>query len=660
MSARSPIGRPIIGRPRRSRTIGSAEYQTPVKTARGQHSRHRSAHDKDDVGFIPEVPRIPDRFLSRKENHDPSSAQETTQSTAAEEVGLKSTPAPHTRYLPNCSFGKPKEVQVISNAMMQAYVAMRGNSMGGQSENDPLFEWIQQREELAQASKPKIHQKRDISRMLELIDKALESSNMGGDSPRDCVFEVYRPDFDHIKPPQDMDMSANVFSACCSDFEWTDDSDDEEAHVPSGRISPCTFLEWSKNCVRWNADENENKKDTASYLRIRPPTPKAPLLPRQHEHIPHGYLEPQWDVNTGEELTPTYHVPTSPSIIYTPPGVEFTGFRTANFHQQYKRMAPLAERELRTKLYGGEEVPPQLSDDENDRFSPSEVDAATAAVPELHGRQGPEIEAAFRDQWAAIRRAEEAEKALYKHAEQQRAHIARLQYDQRHLHEFLPALHVRREMRDARAREQVALQMRRGARIRAYVAEHALEAQSRLDTAWHRLNCTQAKVGENTLRIASLENEVRELCFRGGVRDPEHAYAVLMGVESDAGDGAPIPAPAPAPAPADINVNANGYGDYGYGYSAGGGGNEYGQGVGGNVNGGPMGPWSASSLGRAEEEYDRFLADMQMQNRTRANIREWEKRYDDDESRDSGVAGVEGCDRYHFQHHGPGVMGYRA
>ncbi|KAI1753688.1 hypothetical protein F4782DRAFT_545492 [Xylaria castorea] len=657
MSARSPIGKPIIGRPRRSRTIGSAEYQTPVRTAHGQHSRHRSAHDKDDVRLIPEVPRIPDRFLPHQENHDSSSEQAVMQNTAGEkEVDLKEIPAPHTRYLPNCSFGKPKEVQVISNAMMQAYVAMRGNSMGGQSENDPLFEWIQQREELAQASKPKIHQKRDVSRMLELIDKALESSNMGGDSPRDCVFEVYRPDFDHIKPPQDMDMSANVFSACCSDFEWTDDSDDEEAHVPSGRISPCTFMEWSKNCVRWNADENKNKKDTASNMRMRPPTPKAPVPPRRHEHIPYGYLEPQWDINTGEELTPTYYVPSSPSIIYTPPGVEFTGFRTTNFHQQYTRMAPLAERELRAKLYGGGEVFTQLSDDESDRFSSSEVDAATAAVPELHGRQGPAIEAAFRDQWAAVRRAEEAEKALYQHAEQQRQHMARLQSDQHHLNEFLPALHVRREMRDARAREAVESQMRRGAKIRAYVAEHALEAQSRLDMAWYRLNCTQAKVSENMLRIASLENDVRDLCFRGGVRDPEHAYAVLMGVESDAGDGVPVPADAGVDfhtnANANINVNVNGYGEYGHGYD---GGNGNGNGIGGH-----MGRWSTSSLGRAEEEFDRFVADMQMQNSGRATIREWEKRYDDDESRDSGVAGVGGRDRYRFQHQGHDGLGYRA
>lgn len=96
--------------------------------------------------------------------------------------------------------------------------------------------------------------------MLQLIDKTLEPSNMGGDSPRDCVFEVYRPDFEHIKPPQDIDMSAHIFASSCDDFEWEDDSDDDEADVPSGRISPCTFLEWSKDCVRWNAENMEIKQ----------------------------------------------------------------------------------------------------------------------------------------------------------------------------------------------------------------------------------------------------------------------------------------------------------------------------------------------------------------------------------------------------------------
>ncbi|RWA12687.1 hypothetical protein EKO27_g2407 [Xylaria grammica] len=384
MSARSPLGQPIVGRPRRS--LGSSEVKISQNDANGHHNRHSPAYGKDDDEFIPQVPRIPDRFQPRRDPRlDPRPARS---SEDEKNVDLKSIPAPHTRYLPNCSIGKPKEVQVVSNAMMQAYVAMRGNYLGGQGGHDPLFGWIQQREELAYPWKPKIHHKRDVSRMLQLIDKALESSNMGGDSPRDHVFEVYRPEFDHIKPPQNIDMSPHVFAASCGDFEWEDDSDDEEADVPSGRISPCTFMEWSKDCVRWNAENIENKKDTTSYLRMRPPTPKVPAPPRRHEHVPSSRFEPQWDIHTGEELTPTYRVPTSPSIIYTPPGIEFTGFRTPNFHAQYRRMAPLVERELRTKLYGGQEVFPRLSDGEKDRFSPSTPARAGPRIPRRHRRVG--------------------------------------------------------------------------------------------------------------------------------------------------------------------------------------------------------------------------------------------------------------------------------
>ncbi|KAI0906461.1 hypothetical protein F4823DRAFT_627055 [Ustulina deusta] len=476
-----------------------------------------------------------------------------------------------------------------------------------------------------------------LPRMLQLIDEALESSNMGGDSPRDCIFEVHRPDLEHIKPPQDIDMSAHIFAASCNDFEWEHDSDDEEADVPSGRISPCTFLEWSKDCVRWNADNIENK-DTSSYQRMRPPTPEIPTPPRRHEHIPRGRLEAQWDIYTGEELTPTYHVPTSPSIIYTPPGVDFTGFRTADFHAQYRRMAPLAERQLRARIYGGQDALPGLSDDEKDRFSPSSVDAATGIVPELHSRGGAEIEAVLRGQWAAVAEAEAAERALYRHAELQAAHIERLRFDQRHLHRFLPALHLRREMRDRALQAERERQRRRGASIRAYVADHALEAQSRLDAAAFRLHSTQAKVHQNMVCIADLEHDVRGLCQSAGVRDPGHAYAVLMGDESERGG-----------TPGSGDGNGGGLGGYGDG---GGGG------------GGPMGPWSASSLGRAEEEFDRLVADMQVMGRARegdGSPEAWgeERRDDDDaESGDSGVAGVGSRNRRCARRQDPGGAEY--
>ncbi|KAJ8124990.1 hypothetical protein O1611_g8650 [Lasiodiplodia mahajangana] len=172
MSTRSPIGRPIVGRPRRSRTVGSGENHVIDKTAGSQHNRHGSLHDNRNISLIPRVPRIPDKFLNHKERRDVGRAQDLARDVEGEGAGedegkinLKSIPAPHTRYLPNCSFGKPQAVQVLSNAMMQAYLAMRGNCLGGQDGIDPLFEWIQLREELAHTYRPKkIHDERDVSK----------------------------------------------------------------------------------------------------------------------------------------------------------------------------------------------------------------------------------------------------------------------------------------------------------------------------------------------------------------------------------------------------------------------------------------------------------------------------------------------------------------
>ncbi|KAI1111198.1 hypothetical protein F5Y14DRAFT_464629 [Nemania sp. NC0429] len=762
MSTRSPIGRPVVGRPRHSRTTGSREEHIANNNninnnnaAHGDRNQHGSRHGKHGAPPpVPKVPRIPDRFLLLKDEEEgyeqpkpkpgnatqkppikdsaDSADEKNTADDDNDDVKNKLIPlvpalAPHTRYLPNCSFGRPKEVQVVSNAMMQAYIAMRGNCLGGEEGNDPLFEWIRQREELARDYDPKkIQDKRHVSRMLFLIDKALESSNMGGDSPRDCVFEVYRPDFEHIRPPQDMDMSANEFAACCADFEWggDDDDDDEEADVPSGRISPCTFLEWSKDCVRWNGEVNENKKDTTSYIRMRPVGPAPPRGHRhgdnhnhRHDHRQahghqHGHnherepippdenLEPQWDVNTGEELTPTYYVPTSPSIIYTPPGVEFAGFRTASFHAQYRRMAPLVDRELRARIYGvvyggggdgggGGGGFPHLPDSERDRFSLSEIEAATTTIPELAHRAGAEVAATLQAQWAMVSQAEAAERALRAQAEEQRARISALRADGRRLAAFVPALAVRRDMREARARRRADL-------VRAYVADHALDARGRLDMAAFRLEGARADVARNAARIAALEDEVRALCVSGGVRDAQHAFAVLMGEEDAEGDGEGSCGPGAGGgggggstgaggAGEDLNVGGVGHDHHTHGYGFDGHvhglvpGHEHGYGNGngypgavagvdghGHENAAPLGPWSASSLGRAEEEYDRFVADMHMQGgRSRAGSnKEWERRSassdnddkNDDESHDSGVAGVR--NRSPFQ--GPDGMWYLA
>ncbi|KAI2642205.1 hypothetical protein GGS21DRAFT_546435 [Xylaria nigripes] len=520
MSAPNPIDRAVIGRRRRSRSMGPS-YNTALGANEDRYDR---MHGKDEDEFVPQVPRIPERFRPHEDNHDCPSKQNTEQESG-EYFDWKTIPLNYTRYLPNCSFGKSQKTQVISTAMMQAYVSMRGNYTGVQG-NDPLFDWIQQREELREMSGPKIHEQNDVSRMLGHIDDALESSNPRGHTPRDYLFEIYRPDYLHIKPPQDMDMSPHIYCTSCKDFEW-DDSDDEEQGMPSGRISPCTFREWSKGCVRWNGDVSELKQDTSSFTRMRPPTPEVPESPQQHQPST-GACERQWDLYTGEELSPSYAVPNCPSIIYTAPGVDFSHFYSAKFHGKFRRMLPLVERELRKTYYGGEGPNPGLSEGEKDRFSPSEVAAATGVVPEFHSRPGPEIEAMLQRQWAALLQTEATEIKLYKHEELQTEHIKRLQYDKEHLDKFLPALQIHREMHDQKMREK----KKRDAKIRAYVAQFARDTQSRFDLAYRQLNTTQAKVSENLAVINKLEREIHDICTEVGVRDAEHAYAVLLGTDT--------------------------------------------------------------------------------------------------------------------------------
>ncbi|KAJ2985468.1 hypothetical protein NUW58_g5514 [Xylaria curta] len=107
-----------------------------------------------------------------------------------------------------------------------------------------------------------------------------------------------------------------------------------------------------------------------------------------------------------------------------------------------------------------------------------------------------------------------------------------------------------------------------------------------------------------------------------------------MGAESDDAVGGP-----------QVNGNCNDNYDYGYAYEG-----ESGSSLGSSAS--VTGPWTASSLARAEEEFDRFLANMQRRNAGEGGEDRGgtEKCGEDDErSGDSGVAGVGGrdCQRSH-------------
>jgi uncharacterized protein YacL (UPF0231 family) len=247
-------------------------------------------------------------------------------------------------------------------------------------------------------------------------------------------------------------------------------------------------------------------------------------------------------------------------------------------------------------------------------------------VPDVPPFNGLEIEAKLRDQWTTVKQAEAAEKALYQQAEAQRQHIEQLKADQRHLHKYLPALHLKRELRD----EKLRARRRRGETIRGCVANHALEAQDRLDKAWDQLNWTRSKVSENVVRIAHLEHEIRELCAKANVRDPEHAYSVLMGDDEFIDDDN------------DDNYDDADYADdvarfhhddgYGCGHKDG---YEYGDGL-----DFMQGPWSAASLARAEEDLDRYVAEKNGKEKDMGTGRDAKSYYYDDH--DSGISDVYG------------------
>lgn len=104
-----------------------------------------------------------------------------------------------------------------------------------------------------------------VFRMLSNVERVLQSEEAPKDSPQTSVFEFQRPDVEHIQPPPGMDLSMQTLNACCADFEFEEDESDEDEHVPRGRISPCTFLAWSKDCAVWKEANYEMPNSKASW-----------------------------------------------------------------------------------------------------------------------------------------------------------------------------------------------------------------------------------------------------------------------------------------------------------------------------------------------------------------------------------------------------------
>ncbi|KAI1322955.1 hypothetical protein F5Y16DRAFT_22811 [Xylariaceae sp. FL0255] len=482
------------------------------------------------AGDIPEVPRIPDEFrISAKVNISAPQQQTKLQQpeVAKDQIKFNAASAPralpsHPPVLPGCSQGKHKDVQDISYEMMQTYVAMRGYDMGG--EGDPLFDWFRQRDELAaDLSKPAINQNKDISKMLEGIDKTLGSKN--ADSPLDSEFQVHRPDVNHIKPPEDMDLSAHHhaenYTKHRSHHEI--DSDDDSDSIPDdGRISPCTFLEWSKGCVRWDADKLKvPPESTASFERMRPTESSQGPKRTEHVRVPdmNRKVEFQIDIQSGDTITPAYDVPNSPSIIYTPPGVDLSNFEARpELRDKFRRMAPNVEREFRSAVYGGKVEKTTGSSKDADHFTSAEVNAAASFISEL-GLSRSEVQGYLTAQYDAVKRTEEIEAMLREQANMQEEHIKALQHDAKYLQKWKPALDLKRDEHDQKIHHE--------RKVKDHIVEYTRELQYHLDNATDRVTQVRGQITENFERIAELEARVAGICGDVGVRDAQHAFDVL-------------------------------------------------------------------------------------------------------------------------------------
>ncbi|KAI5928047.1 hypothetical protein F4810DRAFT_705941 [Camillea tinctor] len=447
----------------------------------------------------------------------------------------KTAVGPHARYLPACSGGKPKEKQVISNAMMQAYVKMRGPCMGGTE--DPLFEWIRCREDLP-VRNPAPGHKKDVSRMLELIDKSLEETNMGGDSPRDAVFEVERPNVDHIQVPEGMDTSIHALTASCAEFEFEDDEDDEEADAVGGRVSPCTFLAWSQGCTRWDdsAAKVPHEVIATTHQRQRPatPPPDRPQTPKDRYPYYYHAVSEQYDAVDGSPMTPRYRVPTSPSIVYTPPGVDALDFQPPDFQAQYARMAPLDAWDLRRHQFGGpaQDLEPSGQDE---RYTTEEIESA-ALLPQRFGHmglfRGADLRSYLSAQWAAVANNSAAAAAAESSAVAHETRARELEHDLALLQTvYLPALRRRRVWAARRAR------------IAEHLVRHQAEAQARLNAGYYRLCAQDARRARGAARVQALEHEVRGLCLAEGLACAQDVYDEVDGTgpargeEEEEGEG---------------------------------------------------------------------------------------------------------------------------
>ncbi|KAK7977516.1 hypothetical protein PG988_005006 [Apiospora saccharicola] len=418
--------------------------------------------------------------------------------------------------------------------MLQAYNKMRG-PVPDDSPEDPLFEWIHLREDMSskEGKLPPSRNKRDILRMLRKVDETLSEGNAAGDSPREAVFEINRPGKadHHIRAPPGHDFSTHVLTACCADFEFeSDDSDDEESSVPHGQPtappSPDPPNSWTRPRCR-----RVPSATPAGTSSAKSTSPRATIYP------------------------PCYAVPTSPSLLYEPEGIDAVrAHDPTSFAGRYSRMDPEAGKALRKLvLYyrpntpigsgysdSGSSTPgPSMVDDGDEEYSHSKIEALlmSPTVRPPHTRApglpiAPHLDQHLGKAYATLADHEAQAEEITQNLRRQTARIWDLQEEREHLSAAVGIIQSRQQQQQWTPRATMIRspeEKKREKRISRHLATHIEDVQYKSIQAADTLGHERMTQETNDAAIARLETDIAELCYEAGLDSPAEVYDELAG-----------------------------------------------------------------------------------------------------------------------------------
>ncbi|KAI0833016.1 hypothetical protein F5Y06DRAFT_187299 [Hypoxylon sp. FL0890] len=408
------------------------------------------------------------------------------------------------RVLPGGSANGPQatgDTQIMTNSMLRAYTTMRGPQGSTRDVYGHLAKYAKLREEPASGT-PKD------------AEEDLPYDYLGHYAFNNVAFEIPKPRVGDTEYP--------------AGFQW-DDSDDEEGANPSGRISSDMFLAMATGAKRWDRPEIKDPQGLLKdAVRTRPEGPAV-----EKDRYP-DYLDKakvQIDPATGEEISPTYYVPRSPSMIWTPPGVTENAYVPKNFRDYYSRMAPDDATNHIDRHYGQgpHNAPPAQT---NENYTRSEVQEVANMV---HGEAlGPQLIDFLSIQYHSIAQFEIQSSALEKEVLAQHERIAALQKELEQLKLwYIPALQqLRADRAERQARRDAEKKKIREERIKEHIANHVRDAQYRLDRARSAVTEMHQKYADNLAFITSLQQDMNDACLAVGMNSPQEVYDEVNAPES--------------------------------------------------------------------------------------------------------------------------------